>query len=267
MPIITLLTDFGLADEYVGVMKGVILSILPQAVIVDISHDIAPQDIRQAAHMLMAAYPYFQPGTIHIIVVDPGVGSERRILCAEVEGHRFLAPDNGVLSLLLSQYTASRIVQVENRRYWRESISQTFHGRDIFAPVAAHLAAGLATDRLGRNLTQAEITDRIDWIACKTENGKWMGTVVSIDRFGNLITNIPADLLADDHGDFEMERITAEISDQTVTGSSLAYHHQPGGEGKVLINSRGYFEIAVNQDSAARLLEVAKGEPVIISLL
>ena len=140
MPIITLLTDFGLADEYVGVMKGVILSTLPEAVIVDISHDIAPQDLRQAAYMLMASYPYFEPGTMHIIVVDPGVGTDRRILYAEVEGHRFLAPDNGVLSLLMSQYTATRLNQVEYRQYWRESVSQTFHGRDIFGDNVAAVA-------------------------------------------------------------------------------------------------------------------------------
>ncbi len=266
MPIITLLTDFGLADEYVAVMKGVILSILPEAVIVDISHEIAPQDIPQAAHMLTAAYPYFEPGTIHIVVVDPGVGTDRRILCAEVGRHRFLAPDNGVLSLLISQNTAIDIYQVENREYWRDSISQTFHGRDIFAPVAAHLAKGLATDMLGRNLTAAEITCLTDLKPRKSKHGKWIGRIVSIDRFGNLITNIPANLLADSQSEYEVEQIRVEVSGQIIKGSGLPYSYQPDGKAKVLVNSRGYFEIAVKQDSAASLLKVAKGESVVISL-
>ena len=265
MPIITLLTDFGLADEYVGVMKGVILSILPEAVIVDISHDIAPQDIRQAAYMLMAAFPYFKPGTIHVIVVDPGVGTERRILCAKVDGHRFLAPDNGVLSLLMSQYNATDIIQVENQQYWRESISQTFHGRDIFAPVAAHLAAGLAIDRLGRHhLTAADIKDLPDLKPLRTEDGRWLGRIVSVDRFGNLITNIPANSLADDHRSCEIDHFIAEVSDRIVPGSSLPYSQQPNGEAFALVNSRGYIEIAVKQGSATKLLKVAKGEAVVI---
>jgi len=264
MPVITLLTDFGLADEYVGVMKGVILSTLPEAVIVDISHEIAPHDIRQAAYMLMASYPYFEPGSIHVIVVDPGVGTDRRILYAEVDGHRFLAPDNGVLSLLMSQYTATRIKRVENQQYWRPFTSQTFHGRDIFAPVAAHLAADLATDQLGGNLARAELTYLPDIMPQITADGIVAGCIIAVDRFGNLITNIQADWLAEEDSALEMERIVAEVSGQRIVGSRRPYKHQPLGEAQVLINSRGYLEIAVKQDSAANVLQVAKGEPVVI---
>ena len=266
MPVITLLTDFGLADEYVGVMKGVILSILPEAVIVDISHEIAPQDIRQAAHMLMASYPFFEPGTIHVVVVDPGVGTDRRILYVEADGHRFLAPDNGVLSLLMSQHSATHINQVENQQYWRETVSQTFHGRDIFAPVAARLVAGLATDRLGRNLAQADITYLPDMMPHLTENGRYVGCIIAVDRFGNLITNIPSNLLAEDHRTYEIEQVVAEVSGQRILGSSLPYNHQPHGKAALLVNSRGYFEIAVNLDSASSVLQVAKGAPVVISI-
>ena len=264
MSIITLLTDFGLADEYVGVMKGVILSTLPGAVIVDISHDIAPQDIHQAAYMLMASYPYFEPGTLHVIVVDPGVGTDRRIVYAEVDGHRFLAPDNGVLSLLMSQYTATCINQVENQQYWREAVSQTFQGRDIFAPVAAHLVAGLATDQLGRNLIPTDIAYLPDILPNRTDDGMVKGCIIAVDHFGNLITNIPADWFAGDDRAYEMEQIVAEVSDQSILGSSLPYSHQSSEKATVLVNSRGYFEIAINQGSAANELHVAKGESVVI---
>jgi len=266
MPVITLLTDFGLADEYVGVMKGVILSILPEAVIVDISHDIAPQDIREAAYMLSASYPYFKPGSIHVIVVDPGVGTNRRILYAEVDGHRFLAPDNGVLSLLMSQNTGADIIQVENKRYWRESISQTFHGRDIFAPVAAHLANGLAINALGRQMAAEDINYLPDLEPLRTDHATWSGCIIAVDRFGNLITNISVELLAGNHHDYGMERIVAEVSDQILDGSSLAYTHQPRGKAFVLVNSRGFLEIAVNQGSAASILKAAKGDPVVIRI-
>jgi len=157
MSILTLLTDFGTEDAYVGMMKGVILSINPQAVIIDITHQIDPQDLIQAAYIIKSSYRYFPEGTVHLLVVDPGVGSDRAIVALEMMGHIFLAPDNGVLTLLMDEGETDSIVSVENTRYFLESVSRTFHGRDIFAPVGAHLCRGLDIKNLGSPLDQQNL--------------------------------------------------------------------------------------------------------------
>lgn len=149
MSVITLLTDFGTQDEYAGVMKGVILSLHPAALIVDISHQIAPQDVMQAAYMLRSSWQYFPAGTVHVTVVDPGVGGKRDILAAQYKRHFFLAPDNGILSMLAEEGDFQSLIRVENSGYFRNSVSRTFHGRDIFAPVAAHLSMGVKPENFG----------------------------------------------------------------------------------------------------------------------
>ncbi|MCD6224235.1 MAG: SAM-dependent chlorinase/fluorinase, partial [Deltaproteobacteria bacterium] len=190
MSIITLLTDFGVEDEYVGIMKGVILSINPSSTIVDITHQIAPQDIIAAAYRIKFSYKYFPEKTVHLVIVDPGVGSGRPLLAAKIQGHFFLAPDNGILTPLLDDGDIDTLVFVENSEYFLDSVSQTFHGRDIFAPVAAHISKGIDIMELGKLAdikSLARLSVEKPFIA---DNGELSGIIVSIDRFGNLITNI-----------------------------------------------------------------------------
>ena len=195
MPIITLLTDFGTEDEYVGVMKGTILSIHPQAVIVDLTHHVSPQQVLQAAHILEASYRYFPEGTIHVIVVDPGVGTDRRIIVLKNEKHVFLAPDNGVLSLILDAGSVEFAAVVEADDFFLKPVSRTFHGRDIFAPLAAHLSKGLPLSRLGSE-TSPDQLNRLEiakpYVA---EDREIIGSIVGVDHFGNLITDIDGDTI------------------------------------------------------------------------
>ena len=262
MPVITLTTDFGLVDEYVGVMKGVMLSIHPQADIVDISHEIAPQNIHQAAFMLASAYPYFSAGTIHVVVVDPGVGTHRRIVCLQKKGYRFLAPDNGVLTRVLDQGPVDSAWWVENPAYWMDDVSQTFHGRDIFAPVAAHLSKGLESHHLGRELDPTTLIRLPDMVPGINENGDIKGCIVTVDRFGNLITNIDAKLISEMNTGHKSKNLILEVAGQSISGLSLNYDAQREGHPLVLVNSRGYLEIAVNKGSATDIFKVGMGEPV-----
>jgi S-adenosylmethionine hydrolase len=196
MSIITLLTDFGLDDEYVGVMKGVILSINPAAVIVDITHRVEPQGILQAAFLIRSAWRFFPERTIHVIVVDPGVGGSREILAYESNRQVFIAPDNGVLTLLLDETAADKAVCVRNSDYFLKPVSRTFHGRDVFAPVAAHLSRGTALTELGPAQDLKKILRLKVPKAFIDAAGAIVGSIVSIDRFGNLITNIDSNMLA-----------------------------------------------------------------------
>ena len=190
MSIITLLTDFGEEDEFVGVMKGVILGVNPSATIIDISHRVDPQDIVEAAYRIPSYYKFFPRGSVHIIVVDPGVGSNRAIIALEMAGHVFLAPDNGVLSLLLDCGDIDSIVRVNNKDFFLTPVSQTFHGRDIFAPVGAHISLGIAVGKTGTPVDKGDLFDLDLQKPRLTDDGKLFGTIISIDRFGNLITNI-----------------------------------------------------------------------------
>jgi len=187
---ITLVTDFGTTDPYVGMMKGVILSKDPSAAIIDITHEIAPQDFAGAAYIIYSAFRYFPIGSIHVIVVDPGVGSDRSIIAVSMGGHYFLAPDNGVLDLILATGKVDFITTVENDTYFLKPVSRTFHGRDIFAPVAGYLSKGVAIDRLGVEIKKDHAL-RLDLpIPYLSQTGALVGEIIRIDRFGNLITNI-----------------------------------------------------------------------------
>ena len=192
MSIITLTTDFGSGSHYAAAMKGVILSINPAATIVDFSHDVPPQDIRRAALLLDDAADWFPADTIHVAVVDPGVGTDRAIVYARIGRQQFVAPDNGLLSRLAARTPPSKMVQVTDPAYWLERVSTTFHGRDIMAPVAAHLALGLDPDRLGPPF---ERLTTIDWPEPRQRPDRLDGAVIEIDAFGNLITNLTADML------------------------------------------------------------------------
>lgn len=285
-PIITLTTDFGLLDEYVGVMKGMILARAPQARLVDLSHQVPPQDVGRATFILQGALPYFPAGTIHLAVVDPGVGSERRIVLLQSNGHLLLAPDNGLLTPFLPQPVAPgeclpsgsgdrlpdrlpaapapeecRAWQVSNAVLFRPSPSATFHGRDIFAPVAGALAAGLASDQVGPPLAPAELI-RLPWprLAIDRAQRTISGEVIAVDRFGNLITNIDRPAVAALGGPDRPWRIV--VKDHRLTGIHRSYHDLPPNQPAALFGSRDTLEIAENCGNAARTLAAGPGDQV-----
>ena len=197
MPVITLLTDFGLEDEYVGLMKGVVLSLCPAARIVDISHHVAPQDVRGGAFMLRSTYRYFPSQTIHLAIVDPGVGSSRSIVAIRTRDQVFLAPDNGILTFILEEQRIEQAVGVDNPQQVLTPISRTFHGRDVFAPVAARLACGIDFASLGSRMEPRELVRLPLRPAGIDKNGNLVGSVIHIDRFGNLVTDIHQPLVND----------------------------------------------------------------------
>jgi len=258
--VITLTTDFGLVDSYVGTMKGVILSIDPTATIVDISHDIPPQDVREAAYTLYAAYPYFPQGTIHVVVVDPGVGSQRQAIALRTPRATFVAPDNGVLSYVLARERAEEIVNLTNPRYHLSPVSRTFHGRDIFAPAAAHLARGVPLANLGEPLTEI-ITFPLPRPQVRPD-GTIVGQVIHIDRFGNLITSITSkDLPAHLSGESVIE-----IRGRSIQGIANNYAEGAPGELLALIGSSDHLEIAVSGGSACQALEAEVGDEVLLGV-
>ncbi|HSW49811.1 MAG TPA: SAM-dependent chlorinase/fluorinase [Bryobacteraceae bacterium] len=258
-PIVTLTTDFGLSDHFVGAMKGVILSLEPRARIVDISHTVTPYSIAEAAFVLWQAYACFPRGTVHVVVVDPGVGSARRALLVEAAGQYFLAPDNGVLSMILAR-EKHKVRAITAERYFRRPVSRTFHGRDIFAPVAAHLARGVAPARFGRLISDYARGEFAKPVPAG-ESG-WKGTVLKADRFGNLITNFPSEGHAGLRtGEFEMR-----AGRRRITRCVSSYSEGRRGELIVIAGSSELLEIAVNQGSAAKLTGLAAGSPVQLRL-
>jgi len=258
-PILTLTTDFGLADQYVGAMKGVILGICREAQIVDISHEIAPFEIAEGAYLIAQAWKCFPKKTVHVVVVDPGVGSARRPVLMEAGGHLFVAPDNGVLSMIYS-HEKHKIRLISNGQYFRQPVSQTFHGRDVFAPVAAHLAKGVPAARMGKPI------DNYLRPAFEKpqQSGKraWNGRILKIDRFGNIVTNFHA-------GDFpDLERRDFSLTIGTRQIGVLARNYTECGPGELfaIVGSAGYIEISINQGSAARLIGCQTGGPVELML-
>lgn len=269
--IVTLTTDFGLADPYVGVLKGVIWSIYPQARIADLTHQIFPQAVLQGAFLLAEACPYFPPGTVHLAVVDPGVGTERAAIALETPQALFVAPDNGLLScvwenLSTEERAASRLVELSEPRYWRSpeagfQPSPTFHGRDIFAPAAAHLASGLPLEALGRPRESLLLLEGRRPI--REEDGSIVGQIVHIDRFGNCCTNIGADLVGELAGRGEVEILCGSCR---LTGLVRTYAEGEHGRPLALIGSHGRLEIALREDSAAARLGLRIGDAVRVRL-
>ncbi|HEV8714076.1 MAG TPA: SAM-dependent chlorinase/fluorinase [Candidatus Binatia bacterium] len=258
-PLITLLTDFGTQDAFVGIMKGVILSINPGVALVDLSHAVPPQDIVAGALLLRSAVAFFPPGTIHVAVVDPGVGSARRALLIETHNAFFLGPDNGLLSLAAPADRVVRIVHLTNAEYFLAARSHTFHGRDVFAPVAAHLSLGTAPERFGPSLTAME---RLALPGVEYRGAGLTGSVIYIDHFGNLITNITeADLPP-----FSKESLLVSIGDMRVQGVVASYAAVEIGAPVALINSWGMLEVAVRNGSAAHRFGVLSGHPVHLTL-
>ncbi len=245
--IITLTTDFGLSDPFVGIMKGVILGIAPNAQLVDISHDIHSYDIVEAAFLIQSTYRYFPEGTVHIVVVDPGVGSDRRPIAAAAHGQMFVAPDNGVLSAVIE----NEVYHIQNDSMFLDSVSRTFHGRDIFSPVAANLARGASIQSVGPRI--------IDFIRKplprpRSQGDKLVGTVLRIDKFGNIVTNLQrADLSSD---------FTIHVAGLEITRLCASFSEAEPGEFFAVEGSTGYIELALNQGSAAELLNVQRGAEI-----
>ena len=240
-------------------MKGVILRIAPRATIVDISHEIEPFEVAEAAYLIAETYPYFPKKTIHVVVVDPGVGSARRPLLAEAAGQYFVAPDNGVLSMVLAR-EKSKVRHITNEAFFLHPVSRTFHGRDIFAPVAAHLAAGQPPARFGKL-----IHDHLRLASAhpvRTARRVWTGSVLKIDRFGNLITN----LSVREFGDLQTHPFELQVGFEKLTRLALNFAEGEPGELLVIVGSSGYVEVAANQASAAKKLGCGAGAPVELTL-
>lgn len=262
-PIITLTTDFGLNDHFVGTIKGVILNIAPQTEIVDICHTVQAFDILDGALALAHSYRYYPSGTVHLVIVDPGVGSARRPIIASSEEHNFVAPDNGVLSLMYAREERLSVRHITSDHYFLQPMSNTFHGRDIFAPVAAYLAKGVNHEKFGE-----EISDYVRFNAPRpkaVDEKTLRGVVLRVDRFGNMITNFtPEDVPAL----FQGQAPTFKILINKREISKLQQNYAEGGSGEVfaILGSMGYVEIAANRGSAAQILGTGKGAEVLISL-
>jgi len=258
-PILTLTTDFGLSDHYVGTMKGVILGICPQAQIVDISHEVRPFEIPEGAYLIAQAWRYFPPKTVHVVVVDPGVGTSRRPILLEAGGQYFVAPDNGVLSMVYSR-EKHKVRLVSADRYFLKPVSHTFHGRDIFAPVAAHVAAGVAPSRMGKPIQDylRPMFEKPQRIGKRT----WAGRILKTDRFGNLITNFHIG----DFPDVERKNFYMEIGLRQVGALARSYTEFGPGEPFVIVGSSGYLEVSVSQGSAARTLGCETGAAAELSV-
>lgn len=257
---ITLLTDFGTRDYFVGVMKAVIHSIAPRARVIDITHDLDPYGIGPARFTLSQSWKYCAPGTVHVCVVDPGVGTTRRAILVEAEGHVFVGPDNGVFSDFVTK-PGARARLLSNAKYHLKEVSSTFHGRDIFAPVAAHIASGVPLSKFGPRIGDAvRITTGQP---LRTGKRFWQGEIAWVDRFGNLITNFPiAEFPQIYHRPFKLKAGFAALD-------SLAPNYAAGqpGEAILLVGSSGNLEVAVNQGSAARKLGLAVGSPLELEIL
>jgi S-adenosylmethionine hydrolase len=258
-PLITLTTDFGVSDHFVGTIKGVILGIAPDARIVDISHSVQPFDVLDGALTISQAYTYFPSGTVHMVVIDPGVGTTRRPILATTERHHFVAPDNGVLSLVYDREERLSVREIKAEHYYLQPVSNTFHARDIFSPVAAYLAKRVDADRFGE-----EITDFVRFTAPKPKaNGTngLRGVVLKVDRFGNMITNITE---KDAPALFQAEPPAFKITVGKREISEMKSAYALGAPGEVfgILGSMGFLEIAANRGSAAQVLGVGKGSEV-----
>ena len=253
--VITLTTDFGWSDEYVGAMKGVIHTIAPHARIVDITHGIPPHDVDRAAFALKCVHRFFPAGTIHVAVVDPGVGTDRAALLVSTEHHRFLAPDNGLLQYVLDSYPEAAVFKLTNPEFFLRPESGTFHGRDVFAPAAAHLSTGVPPERLGVRFngpTRGTVPRPV------VEGGTIRGQILFFDGFGNAVTDIDAAMLSE--GTVAEVRVGRTV----LSGIVRTYGDARPGESAAVVGSHGHLEIAVNRGSAQAFLGLSRGDAVYV---
>lgn len=258
-PVITLTTDFGLQDYYVGALKGVMLNIAPTVRLVDISHDIPPQDIMAGAWVMQNAAPLYPENTVHLVVVDPGVGTDRKAIALKIEDHYFVGPDNGIFSLL-AKNNAFRAVHLTNEDYWQSAPSNTFHGRDIFAPVAAHLSAGVDLTELGDPIDKLE-TYR--WASPIADKDGLQGWILHIDKFGNLITNLSASTIEEVVGEKDVK---IYVGNTILTEIVTTFGNVIEGEPAAYIGSSGMLEIAINKGDAREMLGIKKGAQISLVL-
>jgi S-adenosylmethionine hydrolase len=277
-PLVTLTTDFGVVDGYVGTMKGVILGIVPEAQLVDISHLISPQDVRQAAYVLYAAYRFFPRHTVHLVVVDPGVGSVRHPIALRTPAGMFVGPDNGVFSYVMACEPVEALVELASPRYRLPEVSHTFHGRDVFAPAAAHLAAGVPIATLGPAVDDP-VTLPPPSLEMAADSAT--GEILHADRFGNVLTSIG--LLTWDKENLSLvptfqageggrprsvrlraDEATVLIAGQEIRGVCRTYANVGHGQTLALVGSEGHLEIAVREGSAASKLNLQPGQTVIL---
>ncbi len=276
MRVITLTTDFGTADGYVGVMKGVMLSIAPGVRLVDLSHEVPPQDVRRAAFVLYTAVPFFPPDTVHLAVVDPGVGTDRRAIAVQVPQGFLVGPDNGLFTYVLAEAEEWRAVELRDPAYRLPQVSGTFHGRDIFAPAAAHLARGVPMERLGPPVPDPVL---LPLPRLEVREDRLEGEVLYIDRFGNVVTSIGRLRWAGNGLVLDAAfrraapplRLAAagavvKVGGRTIHGVRRTYGEVAVGESLALVGSTGFLEIAVRQGDAARTLGVRPGDPITLHL-
>ena len=273
-PVITLTTDFGLDDPFVGIMKGVILNIVPDAQIIDITHNIEPQNITQAALILNATYPWFPRKTVHVVVVDPGVGSVlkgkgktkktagpiiRRAMVVQSKFQTFIGPDNGVLTLGIQP--DSRVYEITNKKYFLKNVSNTFHGRDVFAPCAGWIASGIAHAKMGPRVLKPV---RLDFPQPLLKETSLHGEIIHIDHFGNLTTNISAELI---HETFPPSAtINVQIGKHRIEGLVTGYYQMKDNQPGAIINSWNQLEIFYREDNARKKLKARVGQSVILKI-
>lgn len=261
---IVLTSDFSLSDNFVGVMKGVISNLAPDAKVIDLTHNIEPQNYKQAAFILSVSVKYFPMGTIFVCIVDPGVGSSRNSIAVETEDYTFISPDNGTLSYILQKYTPKGIYSIENDKYFLDKVSATFHGRDIFAPVAAHLANGLKVEDVGERVSPISLITVPDPQCFNDAQNIWHGEVLHIDRFGNIITSLKADVLGIDSYNFAKQELNwmFEASSVKIRYLSQTFADVNRGDYLAYVGSFGYIEIAKREGNAAKELNITLGNNV-----
>ncbi len=253
------MTDFGTTDGYVAAMKGALLSVFPKASFVDITHHIPTQDITEAAFQLANVWSLFPPGTVHLTVVDPGVGSVRRAIAVQSAGHLFVTPDNGLLTMILAENPVEEAVVLDNTEFHRSNVSSTFHGRDIFGPVAGAIASGEhSLSDVGSPIDPYSIV-QLPWVPVTDEDGKISAPVVSVDRFGNCRTLITESHIPGDHAS-----VFVSCRDVTVRGIFNTYSQVPNGKTLALFGSHGGLELAVRGGSASRSWDIRRGDEVVV---
>ncbi len=261
-PVVALLTDFGTRDHYAGTLKGVVLSVCPDATLVDIGHEIAAHDVLAGALELAACYRYFPQGTIFLVVVDPGVGSPRRGIAADIGDYKLIAPDNGVLSGVFRESPPRKVVELTERKYSRPTVSRTFEGRDRFAPAAGYLAKGIALVSLGKSVADYHVLDLPRPVV--TEGRELRGEVLRVDRFGNLITNI-------DRRTFDQfangAALAIEVGGRDIPRVVATYAEAPAGELCALFGGTDHLEVAVNAGDAAGALGLGRGATATVRLV
>jgi S-adenosylmethionine hydrolase len=257
--IITLLTDFGTKDHYVASMKGVILNINPQCLLIDITHQVNPQDIEGGAFILANAYSYFPKGTIHLSVVDPGVGGIRKPILLVTQNYFFVGPDNGLFTLAAQQEKVKQVVVLTKKKYFLQKVSRTFHGRDVFAPVAAHLSLGIKPKTFGHEISSMK---ELRFQKPVVKEGRLLGEILHTDAFGNVISNI------DETGLFRFVQgrpFVIRAGKKSIHGFKGGYWEGKEGELIALFGSGGFLEISAREGNAEKILKVRRGDPVVIS--